>query len=154
YSALGAIAIEQGDWSAASEFQATAAEQFGRAGSARNVAWAGYFRVVAAWGAGDVARADALVRQAIDWFRADGDAMGLGNALSDGALLTRDLDEAVHLAAEADEVLRATGSPISIAHNAEGRGIIAYDRGELADAAAFVAEAVEVYRRFESPGCG
>jgi non-specific serine/threonine protein kinase len=153
YSALGAIAIEQGDWSAASEFQATAAEQFRLAGSARNVAWARYFGVVAAWGAGDLARADALVRQAIDGFRTDDDAMGLGNALSEAALLTRDLDEAKRLAAEADEVLRATGSPLSIAHNMEGRGIIAYDRGELADAAAFVAEAVEVYRRFDSPGC-
>ena len=59
--------------------------------------------------------------------------------------MTSDLDEAQRLAAEADEVLRATGSPIGIAHNVEGRGVIAYDRDELADAAAFVAEAVELF---------
>jgi len=153
YSALGTIAIEQGDWTAASEFLATAAEQFQRAGSGRHAAWANYFGVVAAWGAGDVAEADALVRQAIDGFRTDDDVMGLGNALTDASLLTTDLDEAARLAAEADEILRAMDSPISFAHNVEGRGIIAYDRGELADAATFVAEAVEIYRHFESPGC-
>ena len=65
-----------------------------------------------AWGTGDLTKADALVRQAIDGFRSDGDTMGLGYALSDAALLTTDLDEAQRLAAEADELLRATGSPI------------------------------------------
>ena len=40
-----------------------------------------------AWGTGDLAKADALVRQAIDGFRSDGDTMGLGYALSDAALL-------------------------------------------------------------------
>jgi hypothetical protein len=73
--------------------------------------------------------------------------------LSDAALLTTDLDEAQRLGAEADELLRATGTPIGIAHNAEGRGIVAYDRDELADAAAFVAEAVEVFARFGNLGC-
>ena len=72
--------------------------------------------------------------------------MGLGYALGTLALLTTDLDEAEQLAAEADELLRATGAPTGIAHTVEGRGIIAYDRDELADAAAFVAEAVEIYR--------
>ena len=153
YSALGNLAFEQGDWAASSESHAAAAEHFLLAGSARNVAWATYFGVNPAWGAGDLAKADALVRQAIDGFRSDGDAMGLGNALSDAALLTTDLDEAQRLAAEADELLRATGSPIGIAHNVEGRGIIAYDRDELADAAAFVAEAVEIFARFGNLGC-
>ena len=69
------------------------------------------------------------------------------------ALLTTDLDEAQRLAAEADELLRATGSPIGIAHNVERRGIIAYDRDELADAAAFVAEAIEVFSSFGNLGC-
>ena len=119
YSALGNLAFEQGDWAASSESHAAAAEQFLLAGSARNAAWATYFGVNPAWGAGDLAKADALVRQAIDGFRSDGDAMGLGYALSVAALLTTDLDEAERLAAEADELLRATGSPISIAHTVE-----------------------------------
>ena len=100
-----------------------------------------------------MAKADALVRQAIDGFRSDGDEMGLGYALFVAALLTTDLDEAQRLAAEADELLRATGSPISIAHTVEIRGIIAYDRDELADAAAFVAEAVEIFSSFGNLGC-
>ena len=43
--------------------------------------------------------------------------------------------------------------PIGIAHNVEAQGIIAYDRDELADAAAFVAEAVEVFAGFGNLGC-
>jgi hypothetical protein len=42
---------------------------------------------------------------------------------------------------------------MGIAHNLEGRGIIAYDRDELADAAAFVAEAVELFAGFGNLGC-
>ena len=87
YSALGNLAFEQGDWAASSESHAASAEQFRLAGSARNAAWATYFGVHPAWGAGDLTKADALVRQAIDGFRSDGDAMGLGNALGDAALL-------------------------------------------------------------------
>ena len=153
YSALGGIAWEQGDWAASSQSYAAAAEQFLLAGSARNAAWANYFGVLPAWGAGDLAKANALARQAIDGFRRDGDAMGLGNALCDAALLATDLDEAERLAAEADDFLRATGTPIGIAHNVEGRGIIAYDRNELADAAVFVAEAVEIYSSCGNLGC-
>jgi hypothetical protein len=100
-----------------------------------------------------VAKADALVREAMDRFRSDGDDMGLGNALADAALLTIDLDEAKRLAAEGDELVRTTGSPIGVAHTVEGRGIIAYDRDELAEAAAFVAEAIEIYRSYGNLGC-
>ena len=67
--------------------------------------------------------------------------------------LTTDLDEAERLAAEADELLRATGTPMGIAHTVEARGIIAYDRGEFADAAAFVAEAIEIFASFGNLGC-
>ena len=98
-------------------------------------------------------KAEALVWQAIDGFRSDGDEMGLGYALSDAAFLTTDLDEAERLAAEADELLRATGAPIGIAHTTEARGIIAYDRGELSKAAEFVAEAVEQLAHFGNLGC-
>jgi hypothetical protein len=153
YSALGNLAFEQGDWAASSDFHAASGEQFRLAGSARNAAWAMYFGVDAAWGAGELAEADALVRQAIDGFRSDGDAMGLGNALGDAALLTTDLDEAERLAAESDALLRETGGLIGIAHAVEGRGTIAYYRDELADAAAFVAEAIEIYRSSGNLAC-
>ena len=49
--------------------------------------------------------------------------------------------------------MRTTGSPISIAHAVEMRGIIAYDRVGFADAAAFVAEAVEIFSSYSNLGC-
>jgi predicted ATPase/class 3 adenylate cyclase len=153
YCALGNLAFEQGDWTVSSESHAAAAEYFLLAGSARNAAWASYFGVQGAWGVGDLARTDALVRQAIDGFRSDGDEMGLGYALGFASLRTSDLDEAKRLAAEADELLRATASPISIAHTVEISGIIAYDRDELADAATFIAEAVEIFSSYGNLGC-
>ncbi len=70
-----------------------------------------YLGVYGAWGTGDLIKADALLRQAIDGFRSDGDTMGLGYALSDAATLTTDLDEAQRLVTEADELLRASGAP-------------------------------------------
>jgi len=153
YCALGNLAFEQGDWVASSESHAAAVEQFLLAGSARDVAWATYFGVYGAWGTGDLSKADALVRQAIDGFRSDGDTMGLGYALGDAAVLTTDLDEAERLAAESDEFLRSSGAPMGVAHTVEWRGLIAYDRGELSKAAEFVAEAVELFARFGNVGC-
>jgi predicted ATPase/class 3 adenylate cyclase len=153
YCALGNLAFEQGDWVASSESHAAAVEQFLLAGSARDVAWATYFGVYGAWGTGDLSKADALVRQAIDGFRSDGDTMGLGYALGDAAVLTTDLDEAERLAAESDKFLRSSGAPMGVAHTVEWRGLIAYDRGELSKAAEFVAEAVELFARFGNVGC-
>jgi len=153
YCALGNLAFEQGDWAASAEAQAAAVEQFLLAGSARDAAWATYFGVYGAWGTGDLAKADALVRQAVDGFRRDGDTMGLGYALGDAAILTTDLDEAERLAAESDELMRASDAPMGIAHTVEWRGLIAYDRGELADAAAFVAEAIEIFSSHDNVAC-
>jgi predicted ATPase len=153
YCALGNLAMEQGDWVASSESHAAAVEQFVLAGSARDASWATYFGVYGAWGTGDLADAEALVRRAIDGFRSDGDTMGLGYALSDAAVLTTDLDEAERLAAEGDELLRAAGAPMGVAHAVEWRGIIAYERGDLSRAAEFVAEAVELFARFGNVGC-
>ena len=118
-----------------------------------DAAWATYFGVYGAWGTGDLTKADALVRQALDGFRSDGDTMGLGYALADAATLTTDLDEAQRLVAEADELLRASGGPMGIAHTVEWRGIIAYDRGEFADAAVFVAEAIEIFSSYGNVAC-
>ena len=38
------------------------------------------------------------------------------------------------MAAEADGLLRRAGVPMGVAHNIEGRGIIAFERGELNEA--------------------
>ena len=153
YMALGELAYDQGDWLAASEAITIAREHFVAAGSDRDAGWADLNGAYAAWGMGDVAEVDRLNSKAIAVFRKEADTLGLGYTLWVASLRTSDLDEAQRLAAEADELLRATGSPIGIAHNVEGRGIIAYDRDELADAAAFVAEAVELFARFGNLGC-
>ncbi len=79
--------------------------------------------------------------------------MGLGYALRDAAMLTTDLDEAQRLAAEADQLLRATGSPIGIAHTVGGSRDHRVQRDELADAAGFVAEAVEIFSSCGNLGC-
>jgi hypothetical protein len=79
--------------------------------------------------------------------------MGLGYALGVAAGLTTDLDEAERLATEADELLRATGHPIGIAHTVEARATIAFDRGELSKASQFLAEAIEIYRTAGNLGC-
>ena len=153
YSALGNLAYDQGNWRVASEALTIAREHFVAAGSDRDAGWADEYGANAAWGSGDLPEVDRLNSRAIALFRKEADTLGLGYALRVASLRTSDLDEAQRLAAEADELLRATGSPMGIAHNVEGRGIIAYDRDELADAAVFVAEAVELFARFGNAGC-
>ena len=153
YSALGELVYDQGDWRFSYEAHTIARRHFVAAGSDHHAAWADLNGAYAAWGMGDLAEVDRVISTAIALFRTGDDAMGLGYALSVASLRTADLDEAQRLAAEADEYLRATGSPISIAHNTEARGIIAYDRAELADAATLLAEALEVFARFGNLGC-
>ncbi len=153
YSALGELAYDQGDWLVASEASTIAREHFVAAGVDHHAGWADLNGAYAAWGMGDFAAVDRVISKAIAVFRKGDDTLGLGYALWVASLRTSDLDEAQRLGAEADELLRATSSPIGVAHNVEGRGIIAYDRDELADAAAFVAEAVELFARFGNLGC-
>ena len=155
YSALGNLAFEQGDWAASSESHAAAAEHFLLAGSATERRVGHVFRRrTPAWGAGDLAKADALVRQAIDGFRSDGDTMGLGYALSgrvapDDRISTRPSGSPPKPTSSCERPARRSASPTT----SKVRGIIAYDRDELADAAAFVAEAVEMFARFGNLGC-
>ena len=153
YAALGELAYDQGDWVASSEASAIAREHFVAIGSDRDAGWADLNAAYAAWGIGDLPEVDRVISKAVAMFQKGDDMMGLGYALFVASLRTSDLGEAQRLAADADELLRTTGSPVGIAHNVEGRGIIAYDRDELADAAAFVAEAVEIFARSGNLGC-
>jgi hypothetical protein len=153
YMALGELANHQSDWLAASEAITIAREHFVAVGSDRNVGWADQEAAHAAWLMGDLPEVDRLNSKAIAVFRNEADTVGLGYTLWVASLRTSDLDEAQRMAAEADELLRAAESPMGIAHNVEGRGIIAYDKDEITDAAAFVAEAIELFARFDNPGC-
>ena len=42
-------------------------------------------------------------------------------------------------------MLRRVGVPMGVAHNLEGRGIIAFQRGELNDAASLLTEAIQAF---------
>jgi hypothetical protein len=57
------------------------------------------------------------------------------------------------MAAEADELLRRVGVPMGVAHDLEGRGIIAFDRGELDEAANFLTEAIKAFASYGNIGC-
>jgi hypothetical protein len=96
---------------------------------------------------------DDLMRGAIASFRAERDEMGLGYSLWVASLRSSDLAAATDLAAEADELLKRAGAPIGVAHNAEGLGIIAFERGDLSAAASFVAEAINYFESYGNLGC-
>ena len=153
WSAVGNMAFEQSDWRASSEANARAREHFRLGGSERHAAWAAYLGFHAAWGAGDHEAADSLLPEALEYFRREADPMGLGYSLWVASLRTEDLVEAKTMSAEADALLREADVPMGVAHNTEGRGIIALERGELDDAAHFVSEAVELFSSYGNLGC-
>ena len=153
WAALTNLAMEQNDWSASLDASERAARHFRAAGLSRLAAWAGYLGMHAAWGAGRLAEVDRQVIELIASFRAEHDDMGLGYSLWVASLRSADLDAAKDMAAEADALLRRIGVPTGVAHNVEGRGIIAYERGEIRDAAKFVSEAIEIFVSYGSVGC-
>ena len=69
------------------------------------------------------------------------------------SLRSVDLDTAKDMAAEADELLRRVEVPMGVAHNVEGRGIIAFERGELDEAANFLTEAIQAFASYGNAGC-
>jgi hypothetical protein len=79
--------------------------------------------------------------------------MGLGYSLWVASLRTADLASAKGMAAEADGLLRRVGAPMGVAHIAEGRGIIAFELGEIGEAANFVTDAVQAFASYGNIGC-
>jgi len=153
WAAIGNIAFEQADPEASLEANKRALEHFRAAGRSRLAAWSQYLSVHSAWSAGALDEVDRLVAEAITNFRDEGDEMGLGYTLWVASLRSPDLDAASDMAEEADVLLRKVGVPMGIAHNVEGRGIIAYERGDVAAAATFVSEAVQLFASYENLGC-
>jgi hypothetical protein len=86
-------------------------------------------------------------------FRQQDDEMGLGYSLWVASVRSADLAAAKEMAAEADGLLQRVGAPMGVAHNAEGRGIIAYERGELGDAARFLTDAIGLFASYSNIGC-
>ena len=69
------------------------------------------------------------------------------------SLRSADLEAAEQMAAEADGLLRRAGVPMGVAHNLEGRGIIAFERGELNEAARLLTEAIQAFASYGNIGC-
>jgi predicted ATPase/DNA-binding XRE family transcriptional regulator len=153
WAAVANIAFELTDWDTSLRACDLAAGHFQAAGVPRLAAWTQYIRLHSAWGAGQLDVVDNLVSGAIANFRSERDEMGLGYSLWVASLRSTDLAASKDLADEADELLRRAGAPIGIAHNSEGRGIIAFERGELGAAASFIAEAVECFESYGNLGC-
>jgi predicted ATPase/DNA-binding XRE family transcriptional regulator len=153
WAAVTNAAFEQSDWQASLQASARAVEHFQAAGLPRLTAWAQYFYVASAWGAGQLEEFDRLIGEAIGNFRREHDDMGLGYSLWLASLRSVDLDTAKDMAAEADELLRRVEVPMGVAHNVEGRGIIAFERGELDEAANFLTEAIQAFASYGNAGC-
>ena len=79
--------------------------------------------------------------------------MGLGWSLCMASLRSADLEAAKQMATEADGLLRRAGVPMGVAHNLEGRGIIAFERGELNEAASLLTEAIQAFASYGNIGC-
>jgi len=153
WAAVLNLAFEQCEWQAALQAAANAAGYFRAARLPRLAAWACYLQGISAWGAGQPAEADRLIGEVIDIFRREHDEMGLGYSLWVASLRSADLAAAREMAAEADDLLRRVGHPMGVAHGAEGRGIIAFESGELGEAADFVTEAIEIFAWYDNVGC-
>ena len=153
WAAVFNLAFEQSEYEAGFQACANAAAHFEAARLPRLVAWARYLQAMCAWGAGQLADADRLIGEAIASFRREHDEMGLGYSLWLASLRNADLAAATQMAAEAEDLLRRTGHPMGIAHAAEGRGIIAFESGELAQAWASITDAIELFASYANIGC-
>jgi predicted ATPase/class 3 adenylate cyclase len=153
WAAVSNIAFEANDWETSLPASIRAAERFQAARLPRLAAWAQYLHMHSAWGAGQLEEVDRLVTEAIAGFRAEHDDMGLGYSLWVASLRSADLAAATEMAAEADALLRRLGVPMGVAHNAEGRGIIAFERGDLGAAAGFISEAIGTFASYGNVGC-
>ena len=153
WCALANIAFEETDWAFGIDVAQKAAICLDRAGLPLQRAWARLLEMWLQWGAGDLAAVDEIAEQVAGQFRDLHDDFGLGYTLWVASLRASDLEHAAALATEADSLLRRSGSPVGIAHNVEGRAIIAYDRGQLRLAADFAVEAITLFSGSVNYGC-
>jgi predicted ATPase/DNA-binding XRE family transcriptional regulator len=153
WAAVTNIAFEQNDWEASLQAGDRAVEHFLAAGFPRLAAWSEYLKAHSAWGAGQLPEVDRLVADALASFRRENDEMGLGYTLWLASLRSADLGVAKDMAAEAAELLRRAEVPTGVAHAVERQGIIACECGELAEAACFVTEAIEIFASYGNLGC-
>jgi predicted ATPase/class 3 adenylate cyclase len=153
WSAVANIAFEQSDWAFGIDAAKRGAASYHQAGLFVHQAWAELLQMWLQWGAGNLGFVDEMADRIASQFRELNDDFGLGYTLWVASLRAANLDEAAAMAAEADRLLRRSGSQVGVAHNVEGRAIIAFDRQELGAAARFAAEAVKLFSGSVNYGC-
>jgi len=153
WTAIANLCFEQSDWQGSLEASTRAVEHFTAARLPRLTTWAQWFCLISAWGAGQSAEVDRLISEAIANFRRERDDVGLGWSLYVASLRSADLEAAEQMAAEADELLRRAAVPMGVAHTLEGRGIIAFERGDLNKAARLLIEAIQAFASYGNIGC-
>jgi predicted ATPase/class 3 adenylate cyclase len=151
-SALSNLAFEQGDARYGIEVAERARALFAEAGERRHATWAEYFTLVGRW-ALDPTGLDVEIERLVHEFRALDDDFGLAYTLWVASLLSPDPDAGDRQAVEAEEIFRRLGSPIGLAHNIEGRALIALRGGDPGRAAPFLAEALDAFAEAGNPGC-
>ena len=147
------LALEQGDWHATVEEGGAAAEGFAAIGDRRLASWSRYFQSFGTWGLGDGVRTDKLLDELLEEFRGLGDEFGLAYTLWLASQRQPDLAQADLLAAEADGLLRALGARFALAHNLEGRALIAIQAQQLERAPNHLREALLILADAGNMGC-
>jgi hypothetical protein len=145
-------AFEESDWAAGVDAAQRAETLFARQGDRRLVLWSRYFTVIGSWGA-DSPALDGPLAGVVDGFRELGDDLGLAYSLWIASQRVSDLEQGDAWAAEAEDLFRALGSPIGLAHDIEGRALIALARGRCQDAVPLLAEALDAFHAAANPGC-
>jgi predicted ATPase/class 3 adenylate cyclase len=150
---LSNLTMEHGDMAASIVAAQESAALFTEVGDRRLAAWARYFEVFGRWGQPDTATLTMLIQQSLGAFRELDDPFGLAYALWAASLATDDLDLAEAWAAESERRFRELGAQFGLAHDLEGRAIIAMRAGRLEAAAAPLSEALAVFADADNLGC-
>lgn len=131
----------------------TAAGLFEGIGDRRFAVWARYFEAFSSWGYRDDDEVRALVSRLLTDFRELEEPLGLAYMLWIASQLEPDVAAADALSGEADALFRELASPFGLAHNLEGRAIIALKHQDTTSAAPLLAEAMQLVSDPSHGGC-
>jgi predicted ATPase/class 3 adenylate cyclase len=151
-SALSNVAFEQGDATIGIEASTRARDLFSELGERRHAVWAQYFTLIGHW-ALDPTGLDTEIEKVVHDFRDLEDELGLAYTLWMSSLLSPDPEVGDARAAEAEAMFRRLGAPIGLAHDIEGRAIMALRARDPERAAPFLAEALDIFAEAGNPGC-
>jgi tetratricopeptide (TPR) repeat protein/transcriptional regulator with XRE-family HTH domain len=151
---LGAVRRQTGDYAAAAACQHQALELFRRLGDRLGQAWALDELGMVQQMTGDYPAAAASLRQAVQWHRDLGARHGVAwslNSLGELSWRTSATEEARVHCGEALAIARDLGAPLEEARALEGIGQ-SLRHENPAEAAVYLARALEIYQRIGAPG--